>query len=60
MYSESVVATMHVCYLRQLLTFLGVAEVEVITAEGLALPQRRDQALARAQAQIASLSLAPA
>jgi len=56
-YGGTPVATMHAGYLKQTLRFIGVADVEVITAEGLALPQRRDAALARAQAQIASLQL---
>jgi FMN-dependent NADH-azoreductase len=59
-HSQSPVATMHVGYLKQLLNFIGIRNIEVICAEGLALPQRRDQVIAAAQAQIGALELAAA
>lgn len=46
----------HVEYLRQLLTFLGIRDIRVITAEGLAMgPAVRDPALAAARARIAEV-----
>jgi FMN-dependent NADH-azoreductase len=43
-------------YLRQVLGFLGLDQLEFIYAEGLANPQRREQVLAQARADIAALA----
>ncbi len=49
----------HVDYLRQLLTFLGIRDIRVVTAEGLAMgPAVRDPALAAARARIAEVGMA--
>lgn len=49
----------HADYLRLLLAFLGVSDVQVITAEGLAMgPAVRDPALAAARGQVAELAAA--
>jgi FMN-dependent NADH-azoreductase len=49
----------HADYLVQLLGFLGIADVRVLTAEGLAMgPQVREPAIAGAQAGIAELAAA--
>jgi FMN-dependent NADH-azoreductase len=49
----------HVDYLRLLLAFLGVTDVQVITAEGLAMgPDVREPALASARGQVVELALA--
>lgn len=49
----------HADYLQLLLSFLGVSDVRVITAEGLAMgPEVRDPALASARGQLAELTLA--
>ncbi|WP_047396915.1 FMN-dependent NADH-azoreductase [Chitinibacter sp. ZOR0017] len=46
----------HVDYLRVLLGFLGITDIRVITAEGLAMgPDVRDPALAQARQQIGTL-----
>ncbi len=60
-YAGSPVDTMHVGYLKQVLAFLGITDVEVIRADGLALgPEIRAKAMARAQAQIEDLLVAEA
>lgn len=49
----------HVDYLRLLLAFLGVTDVQVIAAEGLAMgPQVREPALASARGQVVELTAA--
>jgi FMN-dependent NADH-azoreductase len=49
----------HVDYLRQLLTFLGISDIRVVTAEGLAMgPAVRDPALVAARARIAEVGMA--
>lgn len=49
----------HADYLRLLLAFLGVGDVRVIAAEGLAMgPAVRDPALAAARGQVAELAVA--
>ncbi len=49
----------HVDYLRLLLGFLGIRDIRVITAEGLAMgPAVRDPALAAARARIAAVATA--
>jgi FMN-dependent NADH-azoreductase len=49
----------HAGYLRLLLAFLGVSNVQLIAAEGLAMgPEVRDPALAAARGQVAELAIA--
>ncbi len=43
-------------YMTQILGFLGITDVNVVTAEGLAKPDLKDDALARAQDQVAALN----
>jgi FMN-dependent NADH-azoreductase len=48
---------MHTGYLRQVLAFIGVTDVEVVRAEGLAMgAQAREQAIAAAQDRIRGLA----
>jgi len=57
----SPVDTMHVGYLETLLGFVGITDVEVVRAEGLGMgPEVRAQAMASAQARIASMFITEA
>ncbi|HEU0199700.1 MAG TPA: FMN-dependent NADH-azoreductase [Burkholderiaceae bacterium] len=57
-YSNTPIATMHVGYLQTLLEFLGIRDIKVIRAEGLALPGARDKVLAAAHAEVEALDVA--
>lgn len=55
-YTDSPVDTMHVGYLKQILNFIGITDIHVIRAQGLAIgPGVRAQALAMAKEQIGGL-----
>jgi FMN-dependent NADH-azoreductase len=55
-YTDSPVDTMHVGYLKQVLNFIGITDIHVIRAQGLAIgPDVRAQALAMAKEQIGDL-----
>lgn len=55
-YADSPVDTMHVGYLKQMLNFIGITNVEVVRAAGLAIgPEVRAHALAKAKGQIRDL-----
>lgn len=57
----SPVDTMHVGYLRTLLRFVGITDVEVVRAEGLGMgPEVRARAMTSAQERIASMFVAAA
>lgn len=61
LHGGSPVETMHVGYLRTLLGFVGIADVEVIRAEGLGMGSEvRARAMASAQERIASMFIAEA
>ena len=52
-YAESPVDTMHVGYLKQLLNFIGITDIEVVRAPGLAVgAEVRAHSLVRAKGQI--------
>jgi FMN-dependent NADH-azoreductase len=56
-HAGSPVEAMHTGYLRQVLAFIGVTDVEVVRAEGLAMgAQAREQAIAAAQDRIRGLA----
>jgi FMN-dependent NADH-azoreductase len=60
-HGDSPVDTMHVGYLKTLLGFVGITDVEVVRAEGLGMgPEVRAQAMAGARARIASMFIAQA
>lgn len=59
-HSGSPVDQMHAGYLRTVLAFLGVTDVEVIRAEGLGISALREQSLASARRQIADVAQAGA
>lgn len=55
-YADSPVDAMHVGYLKQMLGFLGITDVEVVRAAGLAIgPEVRAHALAKAKGQVREL-----
>ncbi|HEX7812975.1 MAG TPA: NAD(P)H-dependent oxidoreductase [Burkholderiales bacterium] len=57
-YADSPVDAMHVGYLKQLLGFLGITDVEVVRAAGLAIgPEVRAHALAKAKGQVRELRI---
>ncbi|MBI3530465.1 MAG: NAD(P)H-dependent oxidoreductase [Betaproteobacteria bacterium] len=52
-YADSPVDTMHVGYLKQMLTFIGITDIEVVRAHGLAIgAEVRAHSLAKARGQI--------
>lgn len=59
-YGDTPIATMHVGYLRTVLAFIGVRDIEVIRAEGLALPDKRDGSIAAARDKLRSIATARA
>ncbi len=60
-YADSPVDTMHVGYLKQVLIFIGVTDIEVVRAHGLAIgPDVRAHALAKARGQIREMFVAQA
>ncbi|MEO8158863.1 MAG: NAD(P)H-dependent oxidoreductase [Betaproteobacteria bacterium] len=55
-YADSPVDTMHVGYLRQVLAFIGVTDIEVVRASGLAIgAEVRAHSIAKAKGQIREL-----
>ncbi len=55
-YADSPLDTMHVGYLKQLLNFIGITDIEVIRAPGLAVgAEVRAHSLAKAKGQIREL-----
>ncbi len=55
-YADSPVDTMHVGYLKQVLAFIGVTDIEVVRASGLAIgADVRAQSIAKAKGQIREL-----
>ena len=55
-YADSPVDTMHVGYLRQVLAFIGVTEIEVVRASDLAIgAEVRAHSIAKAKGQIREL-----
>ncbi len=60
-YADSPVDTMHVGYLKQVLIFIGITDIEVVRAHGLAIgPDVRAHALAKARGQIREMFVAQA
>jgi|DewCreStandDraft_4_1066084.scaffolds.fasta_scaffold06822_12 FMN-dependent NADH-azoreductase len=59
-YAGTPIATMHVGYLKTVLNFVGIRDIEVICAEGLALPDRRDRSIAEARGRVQSIAIAGA
>lgn len=59
-YADTAVDQMHVGYLKQLLNFIGITDIEVVRASGLAMTEFRGSSLQKAQAQIDELVLAQA
>lgn len=59
-YGDSPIATMHVGYLQTVLNFIGIRNIEVVRAEGLALPDNRDKSVAAARGRVQSIATAGA
>lgn len=59
-YGDTPIATMHVGYLKTVLAFIGIRDIEVVCAEGLALPERRDASIAAARGRLQSIAAAGA
>jgi FMN-dependent NADH-azoreductase len=58
-YADSPVDTMHIGYLKQMLTFIGITDIEVVRAHGLAIgAEVRSHALAKARGQIREMFVA--
>lgn len=59
-YADTAVDQMHVGYLKQMLNFIGITDIEVVRAAGLAMSEHRGTSLEKARGQIDAMFLAQA
>lgn len=55
-YRDTPIATMHVGYLKTVLNFMGIRDIDVVCAEGLALLDKREGAIAAARDKLQSIA----